>query len=390
MIIFNTIKQYLKVILVEIVNLILLIFWIFPVRNNQIYFSAYNGQYCCNPKYIYEFFNKTYKDRFIYIWVGIGNENMCYANTIFIKKKSLKHIYYLLTSKIIVANTHFSSYIPFKKNQILINTWHGGGAYKKIGLINIEKFRAIYILYALRKMSKNTNYFISSNSVFTEVIAESMFLEKFKFLPYGMPRNDIFFNSSLNRDAIKNRIGIEQSKSIILYAPTFRSENKDNKSEINYNDLGYSSVIEAARKRFNKEFILLYRYHHLMKNINIENSLYLNVSAYPDIQELLYITDIFITDYSSSMWDFSLMYRPGFLFTPDIHEYEEDQGLYTPISQWPFPFSTTLQQLCESILNFDEERNVEKIKQHHNVLGSYEDGNATKKIADLIIKALEE
>jgi CDP-glycerol glycerophosphotransferase len=121
-----------------------------------------------------------------------------------------------------------------------------------------------------------------------------------------------------------------------------------------------------------------------MKNIDINNVSYKNVTAYPDMQELLYITDVLITDYSSSMWDFSLTYKPGFLFTPDIQEYKNERDFYIPVSEWPFPFALTNEQLCKNILKFNKDENLFKIKQHHIKLGSYENGNATKRVLELL------
>jgi len=385
----NEIKQYFKIFLVKIVNAILHLGWVFPVRNKQLYFSSHNLQYSCSPKCIYEYLKEHYRDDLLYIWVCGNIDNIKDSHTIFVKYKTIKCIFYLLTSKIVISNQSLPPWIPFRKTQILINTWHGGGAYKKIGITNIYNDLARYILFFLKETGERTDFFLSSCRKFTDVTSKSQLIDPAKFLPCGLPRNDLFFSSALNKDFIKSKMEIDMLTSIILYAPTFRGKAYQDKYKISDSGMDFSAVINAAVARFKKKFILLYRAHHAMRNVDVESDLFKNVTLYPDMQDLLYIADILITDYSSSMWDFSLSFKPGFLFTPDIEEYTSERDFYIPISEWPFPFATTNEQLCKNILNFNEEENIKKIKQHHAALGSYENGNATKKISDLIIKIIE-
>jgi CDP-glycerol glycerophosphotransferase len=77
-----------------------------------------------------------------------------------------------------------------------------------------------------------------------------------------------------------------------------------------------------------------------------------NASKYDEMQELLCMADVLITDYSSSQWDFALTGKPGFLFTPDLDYYQhEDRGFYTPIDDWPFPYAKTNEELSNLIKN---------------------------------------
>ena len=104
--------------------------------------------------------------------------------------------------------------------------------------------------------------------------------------------------------------------------------------------------------------------------------LIINASQYPDIQELLCAADILITDYSSCIWDFSFTFKPCFIYAPDLKKYQDEQGFYTPIEDWPFPLAKTNQQLMENIIVFDDEKYKQAVKKHHADLGSYETGTA--------------
>ena len=98
------------------------------------------------------------------------------------------------------------------------------------------------------------------------------------------------------------------------------------------------------------------------------------------MQELLYITDILITDYSSSMWDFSLTERPVFLFAPDIDSYDVERGFYTNPYSWPFSIAKSNKMLLDQIRTFDLSEYKNKVHKHQQDLGSYEDIDACRNI----------
>lgn len=104
------------------------------------------------------------------------------------------------------------------------------------------------------------------------------------------------------------------------------------------------------------------------------------------MQELLCAADILITDYSSSIWDFSFTYRPCFLYAPDLAKYEAESGFFVPIEDWPFPLAETNEELIENIKNFDSKKYIEDVKKHHRDLGSYETGHATERFCKLLFE----
>ena len=120
---------------------------------------------------------------------------------------------------------------------------------------------------------------------------------------------------------------IKKDTKICLYAPTFR-----NSDSISCYDLDYNRLHEALVKRFSGDWVILVRYHFRLKNTKIpkkyENTV-INVTNYPDMQELLCVTDFGITDYSSWICDYVITKRPGFLYTTDIEKYiDTERGFY--------------------------------------------------------------
>ena len=102
-----------------------------------------------------------------------------------------------------------------------------------------------------------------------------------------------------------------------------------------------------------------------------------NATDYPDMQDLLQCADVLLTDYSSCMWDFSLMHKPCFLYARDIAEYRGERDFYTPIDSWPFPLADDNDSLEQVISDFDEGQYRTDVDRHHTELGSTESGTAT-------------
>jgi CDP-glycerol glycerophosphotransferase len=381
----------IKYVLKLLIRVFLRLFYCFPVVNNRIIFFSYGGkQYSCNPKYIYEYLYQKHGNKFQYVWVF--NKNVLVKDNfdcIVVRKNSIKYFIYIMTSKIIIDNGYVPFYIPIRKNQKIISTFHGGGAYKKSfddysrGSWNDRQFMFI---------SRQAALSISSSKKFSEIIKNSIKMSPEKILECGMPRNDIFFSDYTTiKNNIRNRYNILSGQTILLYAPTFRDNVSDYSGTFFMNQLKFVDFIDAMEKKFNIDVVLFYRLHQKIKNIDLAvSSNIVNVTDYPDMQELLCATDFLITDYSSSMWDFSLTGKPGFLFVPDLDEYEAIRAFYTPIETWPYPFARTNDELIEIIKNYNVKYEHERIDKHLNALGSFECGNASESVDNAIMKMVAE
>ena len=381
-------NYYIKIVIIYIIRILFHIFSFLPVKKNRILFSSFEGKnYGCSPKYIFEFIYENYGDSCEYVWC-INNKNKILENykIILCDYLSFRHLFYLLTSRVIITNMVIEPFFIKRKTQLVINTWHGGGAYKK-GHENspyISNARRIY-MDCLRKMRQGqTDHVISSCRAFSETHFKVLNVPIDKFLSIGMPRNDLFFSSRQRvlKDVICKRLGIDKHNIVVLYAPTFRGLWRKAQSVTSI--LNPTIVCNTVKKKFGTDAILLYRHHINIAGDNLPLKGIIDVSDYQDMQELLILADIFITDYSSAVWDFSLTGKPGFLFTPDLSIYKTDTDFDTPIELWPYPYALTIEDLCANILKYDEEESSQKIKAHHALLGSFEKGIATSEICKII------
>lgn len=382
-------NPHIKWVVICIVRTVLKVFYIFPIKKNRILFTSFSGkQFSCNPKYIFEYLYEKYNGEMEYIWcisdISIFPEK--YRDCVkTVRRFSLAHIRSAVTSGIIIDNYGFPAWLPKRKKQIFINTWHGGGAYKKVGNTKTEMQFSFFIEKAVRYSSDNTNFFISSCKKFSEVIHEDLYIPNSRFLNIGMPRNDIFFDCermNVLSATVKQKLNISVEKSLVLYAPTYRGSNTEDGFNVLFQNDFISRLVDLFANKFGKNFIFLYRGHLLGGNVEAEGVL--DVSLYPDMQELLCAADVLITDYSSSMWDFSFAGKPGFLYVPDIDEYGTERGLHTDVETWPFSYARTENELLQKVDAWTPHFQVEKSKAHHNLFESYENGHASEKICQLI------
>jgi CDP-glycerol glycerophosphotransferase len=155
--------------------------------------------------------------------------------------------------------------------------------------------------------------------------------------------------------------------------------------EDNTNDVPFNidNLSIAVKRKTKKDVLFCVRTHYFCKN-NIRERNLLNVSNYPDMQDLLVAADLLITDYSSSIWDYALTRKPCILYCPDIDQYNSDRGFYTSPSEWAGLVCKTENELINTIDSFDKKLYRAKVDKYLEDCGNCDDGKATIRILSLI------
>lgn len=367
-----------------ILRFILHIFWIFPIKRNKVVLTAYNGRlYTCSPKYIAEGLIRTGRYEVFYaLRNGSIDEVPCGIKRI--KYRSISHFYHLLTAKFVIFNsTGISGLLPYRKQQVIINTWHGGYSFKVIG-------NDIFSDKASRRkreiIGNNLTYFLSGSSMATDQHSSAMSVAKEKFLNIGLPRNDVMFKDhEMIKDKVYNSFGLDHSAKIVLYAPTYRDGPVKSITEYGIQEVDCKGVVEALNNRFGDGFVFMYKAHHDMIPTNLGEGC-INASSYSDIQELMCASEVIITDYSSCMADFALQRKPGFLYTPDIKEYESVHPFSMNPQRWPYQVSLTNEELISNIMHYDSKKGLDKIEGFFSLIGNCDEGSATDAIISVMDK----
>ena len=376
---FRKIKLWMDYYLILCERTILKIFNVFPVKQNRVLFHSFNGrQYSCNPRAISEALMQ--QDGVEIVWgVNIieAFRDSIPSNIKIVKIPSLEYIYYTKTSRVIVCNARGKGNLSKRKGQCIIQTWHASNGYKRI-----EGNRGVRGKIS-RLACKDFSYVNSGCENMTQERVRGTF-DFHGSIISGTPRMDEIING--NHEEIRRRVyhycGLEETKKIVLYAPTYRS------SVQNEFGLDFSKAVEILSNRFGGNWVMLVRMHYYVKKDIENNDNVIDATHYPDIQDLLIASDALISDYSSCIWDYSFLDRPCFLYCNDLLEYTKEVGFNHPIETWGFPISTNMKDLEKNILEFNEADFAAAMATHHKQMGSLEDGHATERVCRFIYEQL--
>ncbi len=360
---------------------------VLPIKKNKIVISNYCGRgYGDNAKYIVEELLSRGENVDI-VWLTKNEDE---AKTLPKGVRSCKYaspesIIELTTAKVWIDNCR-KNFRYKKKDQQYMQTWHGF-ALKRIERDVEDKLEAVYVRDAV-KDSANIDVIISDSSFMTKIYKESFWYDG-EVVEWGSPRNDKIFNlDAQTAQKVRDFFGLKESTKVVMYAPTFRA----NKSTEPYS-VDYHRLCKACEERFGGDFVALVRLHPNVVNkcsdLKFDEKV-INATLYPDMQELLAFSDIVITDYSSLMFDFSLMMKPCFQYATDIEDYKGDRNFYFQIDSLPFDLCIDNDELEKAVLNFDEAAYRERLGAFFENVGMIRDGLASKRCADWIMEKITE
>lgn len=363
--------------------------WESPVDERKILFISSSGKgYMCNGKYITEELLRQGQDIDM-VWAVNNMECKVPDRVRKVKKDSYEYYHEVATARVWVDNERKDIQIKKREGQYYIQTWHGSGPLKKVEKDMEDTLSPEYVRMA-KHDGKMIDLFLSSTSANTYMYRNS-FYSKAEILECGSPRNDVMFhNPPIDRNKVLHSLGIENKNAkIVLYAPTFRRTREESAETY---DLDAKRVISELNKKFQGEFIMLLRFHCWdVSEFERIKKLYagcINTTEYDDTQELLAVSDVLITDYSSIMWDFSLKKAPVFLYQNDAQEYMDSRGFYCHPDEWPYPRAFDMDGLCKIISEFNQAEYTEKVDSFLKRWSSFDDGFASKRAVARIMDVI--
>ena len=360
------------------------LFRLCKVKKNRIVLMNVWG-FGDNVKYVTEELIRR-KKPYELIFICNRPENVTISNLVKVKKtNTLSAIYALATAKVWVDCNRKEGYIKKRKNQYYIQLWHGGFALKKIEGDCEDYLGETYIKRA-KKDSFMTDLYVSNSTYCTKMYRRAFWFHG-EIAEWGSPRMDLLLSVNENRkNRIKSNLGIDKAKKIVLYAPTYR-----NSEDTSVYELNYDTLCMELSNRFGGEFIVIERLHPLVR----EQSTYLkrqgeciDASSYKDMYELMLISDVLITDYSNTMFEFALMNRPVFLYAKDYRNYNQERGFYFDFPTLPFSIAYTEEELKEKIRCYKDSEQ-DRVRQFLEVLEVKETGTASIKVADRIEQVMK-
>lgn len=357
-----------KLILNFVLNFFSILLPLFPIKRNRITFVSLTAN--------------ELKDDFLLLNQELEKNQDIELRYVLIKFKKniigdmlyffncIKQLFIINTSHIVILNDNNYVVSNFKREGVIvIQVWHACGAVKKFGN-DIEREYEI----------RNYDYVISNSDYWKPVYESAFHLPQSHVLTYGMPRVDKLFDFEWIEDRkreMKKKYPILENHYIYLYAPTFRGNIIKGFS---YEKIELNDVIE----KLPSNVVILYRMHPLLHDISLgENEKVINV-ANEELNDLLACADCLISDYSSIIFDFSILLKRMICYVPDLEEYKSTLGLNVDYEMIPAKKCFTKEELIQEMKNINE--NQFDMKQFKDTFFKYQDGKSVERIVEWMLK----
>ena len=327
--------------------------------DNLVLFNGLGYMYNDSPRAIYEkMLKEGIANKYKIVWAlnDPGSVDLP-GNAKKVQMDSLQYFKTALQAKYWISCVNIERGLKFKKRAtIYLNTWHGASLNyvgNAVGGRNDFHF-------------EHVNYFCYNGEYEREFIKRDFNVRDEALIPTGYPRNDVLYKVKQDiQQSLRNKLGVPTNKKVILYAPTWReSQNGGNSYKL-------APPIDWGKwkEKLQDQYVVFLRAHHYTTELmNVQfNDFVRNYSNYPNVNDLLIIADILISDYSSIQLDYAILGRPQICFGYDYDEYKATRGFY-------FDMQTTMpngvmkdeDQVIDHLLHLNYEEDCKKSIKFRN------------------------
>lgn len=297
---------------------------------------------------------------------------------------TMRAIYLLATSDIVLIDDYFGllAGLRFAPETKIIQLWHAGSGFKSIGYSRFGGYGSPGMANAHRKYT----YAITGSKHLVPVYAEAFGIEESAVVPTGLPRIDTFLNPDHAKQVATDfylQYPDLKGKRIILFAPTFRGRGIEN-AYYDYTRIDFARLYEMC----GEASVVLFRMHHFVTEPVPIPPEYadrlLDFASFPETNDLLHVTDVLITDYSSVIYEFCLLGRPILFYAYDKDTYSVVRGFhrdYDAIA--PGKVCTTFDELVKALQN--EDYDMSRLAAFRRENFDYVDTGSADRVIDWLI-----
>ena len=281
------------------------------------------------------------------------------------------------------------SCVPLRPETKAVQLWHACGAFKKFGMSTADK------IFGGSRGEKERHPFYENLSLVTvsspEVCwayREAMVLEDTPDVvqALGVSRTDVYHDPQFIADAraiVETAVPAAAGRKVILYAPTFRGRVGEAEGP---DQLDIAQLKEALAE----DYVLLVKHHPFVKKppaipAGCEEFAFMVPQVPTDL--LMAAADVCISDYSSIVFEYSLLDRPMIFFAYDLDEYDDWRGFYYDYHELtPGPVLKTTAEVVDYIAHVDERFDRAEVAAFRDKFMSACDGHATERICKTVVE----
>lgn len=318
-------------------------------REHSVFFESFYGTNAtCNPYALDQELTKRYPELVRY-W-SVASENIHVpAGAIALLVGSPEWHAARRLVRLLIVNDWLRFDFKRRRHQYVLQTWHGTPL-KRIALDRSQ--RSLRTSLAIRRESRRWSALLTQNPHASTALQRSYRFTG-ELRETGYPRNDRLANSAHEGERIlsaqssaRHRLGLPLATNVVLYAPTWRDTGATTVDTLN---------VALLAEQLGETWTILARGHSRDGDVaHYTGSRVIDVTQLPDVNDLILASDVFITDYSSLMFDVSVACVPMVLFMPDLDEYRDTQRGFTfdITAEAPGPILTRTEEVAEHLTEF--------------------------------------
>ena len=297
--------------------------------------------------------------------------------------------YQLASARMFVVDDYFFPMyvVTPRPGTVRAQVWHAAGAFKKFGYSVIDKeFGADPDLIANVRIHSNYDVALVSTMAVAPFYAEAFHAPPGIFTSsLGIPRTDLLCDPSRRaaaEAAVRARYPQLAGRRVVLYAPTFRG---DSVRRARYADL---MDLDEMQRVLGDDWAVLLKLHPFIRSgVEVPESLRsfaFDASREPDINELMLVADVLVSDYSSVIYEYALLGRPILFLAPDEGAYDRERGFYFDFRRdAPGPIFGTTGELARAIAA--GEHDLARVRAFATASFDVADGRATERFVDRVV-----
>lgn len=298
---------------------------------------------------------------------------------------TVKMLKKVASAHIIIVDDHVPLFDKLVLNDStkLIQIWHAGAGFKGVGYSRWGHCGCPGPYSCHRQY----DFSISGSGSISEFFSEQFGILDEQIVPTGMPRMDKYLNKE-NREKVTEELyqlyPAARGKKVLLFAPTYRGRNRAT-AYYPYERLDFEELYRFCEEKGYVVFFKMHPWVAMPVPIQEEHKdKFFDLNTYPNINDLFYITDLLITDYSSSMYEFSLMRKPMMFFAYDKVQYSTSRGFHRDYDATvPGKICMTFEEIMDALWKEDFE--FEKVEAYIDAHFDFADDHASDRIIDWLL-----